>query len=29
MPANLGNSAAATGVEKSVFIPISEKGNAK
>ena len=29
MPANLENSAVATGVEKSVFIPISKKGNAK
>ena len=29
MPANLENSAAATGLEKSVFIPIPKKGNAK
>ena len=29
MPANLENSAVATGVEKSVFIPIPKKGNAK
>ena len=29
MPANLENSAVATGVEKSVFIPISKKGNVK
>ena len=29
MPANLENSAVATGLEKSVFIPISKKGNAK
>ena len=29
MPANLENSAVATGLEKSVFIPISNKGNAK
>ena len=29
MPANLENSAVATRVEKSVFIPISKKGNAK
>ena len=29
MPANLGNSAVATGLEKSVFIPIPKKGNAK
>ena len=29
MPANLENSAVATGLEKSVFIPIPEKGNAK
>ena len=29
MPANLENSAVATGMEKSVFIPISKKGNAK
>ena len=29
MPANLGNSAEATGLEKSVFIPIPKKGNAK
>ena len=28
MPANLGNSAVATGLEK-VFIPITKKGNAK
>ena len=29
MPANLENSAGATGLEKSVFIPIPKKGNAK
>ena len=29
MPANLGNSAVATGLEKSVFISIPKKGNAK
>ena len=29
MPANLGNSAMATGLDKSVFIPIPKKGNAK
>ena len=29
MPANLENSAEATGLEKSVFIPISKKSNAK
>ena len=29
MPANLENSAVATGLEKSVFIPILTKGNAK
>ena len=29
MPANLENSAVATGQEKSVFIPIPKKGNAK
>ena len=29
MPANLENSAVATGLEKSVFIPIQKKGNAK
>ena len=29
MPANLENLAVATGLQKSVFIPISEKGNAK
>ena len=29
MSANLENSAVATGLEKSVFIPISKKGNAK
>ena len=29
MPANLGNSAVASGLEKSVFIPIPKKGNAK
>jgi len=29
MPANLGNSAVATGLEKSVSIPIPKKGNAK
>ena len=29
MPANLENSAVAIGLEKSVFIPISKKGNAK
>ena len=29
MPANLENSAVATGLEKSVFIPFPKKGNAK
>ena len=29
MPANLENSAMATGLEKSVFIPIPKKDNAK
>ena len=29
MPANLENSAVATGLEKSVFIPAPKKGNAK
>ena len=29
MPANLENSAVATGLEKSVFIPMPKKGNAK
>ena len=29
MPANLENSAVATGLEKSVFIPILKKGNAR
>ena len=29
MPANLENSAVATGQERSVFIPIPKKGNAK
>ena len=29
MPANLENSAVATGLEKSVFIPIPKTGNAK
>ena len=29
MPANLENSTVATGLEKSVFIPILKKGNAK
>ena len=29
MPANFENSAVATGLERSVFIPISKKGNAK
>ena len=29
MPANLENSAVATGLEKLVFIPIPKKGNAK
>ena len=29
MPANLGNSAVATRLERSVFIPIPKKGNAK
>ena len=29
MPANLENSAVATGLEKAVFIPIPNKGNAK
>ena len=28
MPANMGNSAVATGLEKSVFIPTPKKGNA-
>ena len=28
MPANVENSAVATGLEKSVFIPIPKKGNA-
>ena len=28
MPANLENSAVATGLERSVFIPIPKKGNA-
>ena len=28
-PANLGNSVVATGLERSVFIPIPKKGNAK
>ena len=29
MPANLGNSAVATGLEKSIFIQIPKKGNMK
>ena len=29
MPAHLENSAVATGLERSVFIPIPKKGNAK
>ena len=29
MPANLKNSAVATGLKRSVFIPIPKKGNAK
>jgi len=29
MPANLENSAVATGLERSVFIPLPKKGNAK
>ena len=29
MPANLENSAVATGLEKSIFIPIPKKGKAK
>ena len=29
MPTNLENSAVATGLEKSVFIPVPKKGNAK
>ena len=29
MPANMGNSAVATGPEKSIFIPIPKKGSAK
>ena len=29
MPANLENSAVATGLEKGSFIPIPKKGNAK
>ena len=29
MPSNLGNSAVATGLERSVFIPVPKKGNAK
>ena len=29
MPANMGNSGVATGPEKSMFIPIPKKGNAK
>ena len=29
MPANLENSAVATGLERSIFIPITKKGNAK
>ena len=29
MPANLENSAVATGLEKVIFIPIPKKGNAK
>ena len=29
MPANLENSAVATGLEQSIFFPIPKKGNAK
>ena len=29
MPANLENSAVTTGLEKSVLVPVPEKGNAK
>ena len=29
MPADLGNSPVATGLERSVFIPIPKRGNAK
>ena len=29
MPANMENSAVVTGLEKSVFIPIPKRGNAK
>ena len=29
MPANLENSAVATGLERAVFIPLPKKGNAK
>ena len=29
MPANLENSAVATGLKRSVFIPITKKGNVK
>ena len=29
MPANLENSAVATGLEKGIFIPVPKKGNAK
>ena len=29
MPANLENSAVVTGLERSIFIPIPKKGNAK
>ena len=29
MPANWGNSAVATGLKRSVFIPIPKKGNSK
>ena len=29
MPANLENSTVTTGLERSIFIPISKKGNAK
>ena len=29
MPANMENSAMATGLERSIFIPIPKKGNAK
>ena len=29
MPANLENSAVTTGLERSIFIPIPKKGNAK